>query len=719
MYKAEPEKRKERTQKQFMIQEKIISIIEQAGKPISREALLEHFTDEERPSAMEQTGALLASGKLLLTRRNKLALPEQTGLINGTIQAHQRGFGFFLPKDRTIMNTDAFIPADAMHGAMHRDEVWVRLSEQTSRNGTPEGEVVLIVNRAYTQIVGTYEQGGKLGGCVVPDDTHVPFDMMIAREGVGKAKHGDKVVAKVLHYPDGRRPMFGSIVEVLGAKDAPGTDILSAMRQFRLPQEFSKAAMRQAKSIEQSVPEDAVITRERLYDKCIVTIDGADAKDLDDAISLERLQNGNYYLGVHIADVSAYVKEGSALDRDALERGTSVYLVDRVIPMLPKELSNGICSLNEGQERLTLSCFMEIDSAGKVVSYRLSETVIKSRYRLVYEDVTKLLEGDEEQQNRYADIVPMLKNLEELAAVLRQKRFKRGSIDFDLDEARVLLNEQGKAIGVEKEERGVANRIIEECMLIANETVAQHMSYLEVPFIYRVHETPDKEKLTDLNAFVQTLGYGIKHMKDIHPRTLQRLIEQAKGTNEENIVGKVTLRAMKKARYSELCLGHFGLAAKYYCHFTSPIRRYPDLIGHRIIKEVLNGSMTQKRAQKLLEKMPDIAKQCSETERIAMEAERAVEDMKKCEYMSGHIGESYAGVIAGVTSFGFFVALPNTVEGLVRAASLDDDYYEYDEKQYRLVGRRSGRVFRLGDAVRVRVSGVDIAARNIDFELDW
>ncbi|MEL7604046.1 MAG: VacB/RNase II family 3'-5' exoribonuclease, partial [Bacillota bacterium] len=410
--------------------------------------------------------------------------------------------------------------------------------------------------------------------------------------------------------------------------------------------------------------------------------------------------------------------EGSPLDRDALERGTSVYLADRVIPMLPVELSNGICSLNPDVDRLTLSCFMEIDSAGRVLRHRLAETVIRSKYRLVYEDITRLLQGDAAMQKKYAEIVPMLKELETLCGVLNARRVKRGSIDFDLAEANIRLDATGRPIDVEKAERGIANRIIEECMLIANETVAQHMYDLKSPFLYRVHETPDKEKLSELNAFLQTLGYGIRNLREVQPRAIQKVLDMAHGTQEENIVSKVVLRSMQKARYSEQCLGHFGLAATRYCHFTSPIRRYPDLMGHRIIKLMLHGELNEKQVKRLNDRLPDIAEHCSRRERVAMEAERAVDELKKCEYMKERIGDSFAGVISGVVSFGFFVELGNTVEGLVRASSLDDDYYAFDEKGYRMVGRSHGQVYRLGDTVQIRVAAVHMDSRNIDFELD-
>ncbi len=680
---------------------------------MSPDALIAQF--EDREAAQAAIEELMQSSRILLTRKRKLALPEHTGLTPGRVQGHARGFGFFVPQGG---GQDAFIPADAMHGAMHGDSVWVRYTDQLSRNGSPEAEVALISKRAYTQIVGTFEGDSRAGGYVVPDDARISTDMLIHRDRTLKANSGDKVVATILDYPDGRRPILGAIKEVLGNKDTVGTDVLSIIRQFDLPETFSKNALRQARQTNASVVEDDRVTRESLVDKMIFTIDGADAKDFDDAVSLERLTNGNLYLGVHIADVAHYVKEGSALDRDALERGTSVYLADRVIPMLPVELSNGICSLNPDVDRLTLSCFMEIDSAGRVLRHRLAETVIRSKYRLVYEDITRLLQGDAAMLKKYAEIVPMLKELETLCGVLNEKRIKRGSIDFDLAESNIKLDAFGKPIDVEKAERGIANRIIEECMLIANETVAQHMYDLKSPFLYRVHETPDKEKLTELNTFLQSLGYGIRNLREIQPRSIQKVLDSARGTQEENIVSKVVLRSMQKARYSEQCLGHFGLAATRYCHFTSPIRRYPDLIGHRIIKMMLHGELNEKQVKRLNDRLPDIAEHTSKRERVAMEAERAVDELKKCEYMKGRIGESFAGVISGVVSFGFFVELGNTVEGLVRASTLDDDYYVFDEKGYRMVGRSHGHVYRLGDSVQVRVAAVHMDSRNIDFELD-
>ncbi|OQA16645.1 MAG: Ribonuclease R [Firmicutes bacterium ADurb.Bin356] len=693
--------------------DEIIAALKASGKPLTIEQLINSLEkgEDAKPAITE----LLNEHRILLTRKRRLALPEHLGLVFGRIQGHAAGFGFFLPKDGS---RDAFVPVEAMHGAMHNDEVYVRYTAQLSRNGSPEACVMFIAKRALTRLVGTFEHDDSAGGYVVPDDARIPADMLIPRDKTKKAKAGDKVVAKIIDYPDGRRPMLGQVCEILGNKHTAGTDVLSIIRQYELPEAFSKAAQKGAKLTAQQVQNDERVTRENLLEKLVFTIDGPDAKDFDDALSLERLENGNLYLGVHIADVAHYVKEGGGLDKDALLRGTSVYLADRVIPMLPEELSNGICSLNPGEDRLALSCFMEIDSNARVLRHRLSETLICSKYRLVYGDVSALLAGDEAQRQKYADLVPVLSELEQLAAKLKERRHKRGSIDFDIAEADLELDETGRPTSLKRADRGVSESIIEECMLLANETVAEHMYDLKSPFLYRVHEQPESEKLLELNTFLQTLGYSIRNLKDVQPRNIQKVLYAAKDTKEENIINKVVLRAMQKARYSEKCLGHFGLAYTRYCHFTAPIRRYPDLFCHRIIKLMLHGGLNEKQTAKLNERLSAIAQSTSKSERTAMEAERAVEELKKCEYMKERIGESFAGIISGVVSFGFFAELDNTAEGLVRASTLDDDYYVHDEKNYRMVGRNSGKSYRLGDEVYVRVSAVDMVSHNIELELE-
>lgn len=684
------------------------------GKPLAPEVVLEEFPAEERDAAAAAIERLLSESRLILTRKRKLALPEQTGLTYGRIQGNARGYGFFIPEDGS---DDLFVPADAMHGAMNGDKVWVRPTETVSRNGSAEAEVMLIAVRAQVNIVGTFEKSQSTpGGYVIPDDTRLYMDALVYEAAAGSAKHGDKVVLKITQYPDGRRPLMGEITEVLGGKDEAGTDILSVIRRMELPETFSKASMRQARSLNKPVNADAIARREDLRGQLIITIDGADAKDLDDAVSLVKLKDG-WLLGVHIADVSHYVQPGTALDADAYKRGTSVYFPDRVLPMFPPEVSNGVCSLTEGTEKLTISCFMEIGKNGKVMAHRFSETVIKTAHRMTYDDVNAIFDGDDALREKYADIVPMLEEMRTLMELLDAQRVKRGSIDFDLDETKITLNKAGKATDVSVAVRGIANRMIEEFMLIANETVAQHAFDLGMPLVYRVHETPDKTKLADLNAFLGTLGYGIKSMGNVKPQTFQKILQKVKGTKEENVVSRVVLRSMRKARYAPECLGHFGLAAPCYCHFTSPIRRYPDLMVHRMLREILHGEMTKERISRYEETLEELTRHCSEREVTAMEAERAADDLKKCEYMQSRIGTVETGVISGVAQYGFFVQLSNTVEGMVRVTSIAGDFYVCDAKNYRMVGRNSKRVFRLGDPVRVRVAGVDLENSNVDFEL--
>ncbi|OQA71741.1 MAG: Ribonuclease R [Firmicutes bacterium ADurb.Bin248] len=690
---------------------RIIEALLREGRPMSPEALMECFEyKDEAASAIEK---LILEGRLILTRKRKLALPEQTGLIYGRVQGSARGYGFFIPE---AGGGDMFIPADAMHGAMHNDMVWARAAETSSHNGTQEAEVAMIAIRAHAVIVGTYELDGSEGGYVVPDEPRVCFDMLI---GVGHtlgAKNGDKVVAKITRYPDGRRPMLGEITEILGARDDARADMLSIIRRLELPDVFPKAATKQAKALNKPVPEDAIALREDLRGKLIVTIDGADAKDLDDAVSLTKLADG-WILGVHIADVSAYVAEGTPLDEEAYRRGTSVYFPDRVLPMFPAELSNGACSLNEGEDKLTFSCIMRLDAEGKPVSHRMADTVIRSAHRMTYDDVNAMLDGDASLCEKYADVLPMLTDMKELAAILHEKRVKRGCLDFDLDEADITLDAEGRAVDVKAAVRGISNRMIEEFMLEANETVAAHAAAAGIPMMYRVHETPDKDKLNELNVFLNTLGLGVRSMGSGKPALLQKILLRAKGTKDETLVARVMLRSMKKARYAGECLGHYGLAAEYYCHFTSPIRRYPDLVVHRMMKLLLSGGMSAQVSEKYDSAMEEMARRCSDRELVAMEAERAADDLKKCEYMASRIGSVEKGIISGVAQYGFFVRLGNTVEGMVRAASLAGDYFECDERRYRLVGRNTGRGFRLGDEARVRVIAVDVGAGTIDFEL--
>jgi len=580
-----------------------------------------------------------------------------------------------------------------------------------------EGEIIRILKRANEKVVGTFENCKKYG-FVVPDDQRIYQDIFVSREDFGGAKNGYKVVVEITQWPEGRRNPEGRVIEILGHKNDVGTDILSIIRGHNLPEEFPQEVEAQANKIPDEISEDIIKNRRDLRDRVIVTIDGEDAKDLDDAISLEVLPNGNYLLGVHIADVSQYVFENSYLDKEALKRGTSVYLLDRVIPMLPKKLSNGVCSLNPKVDRLTLSCDMEIDNKGNVVKYDIFESVIKTKERMTYEAVNKILEEDDEElKERYKDLVELFKNMEKLMNILRKKRMLRGSIDFDFKETKIILDEKGKPVEIKTYRRGTSEKIIEEFMIVCNETVAEHMYWKELPFVYRVHEDPDPEKIMALNELVHNFGYSIKGTDEIHPKALQQLLEKITGKREERLISTLTLRSLQKARYDGASLGHFGLASKYYCHFTSPIRRYPDLMIHRIIKEDIHGKLNEKRIKELNEIIPKIAEQSSIRERAAEEAEREVEDLKKAEYMAERIGEEYEGIISSVTSFGFFVELENTVEGLVHVSHMEDDFYIFDEVNHALIGERKRKLYRIGDTVRVRVLSVDVANRSIDFVL--
>jgi len=692
------------------LQEQILDQLRIMGAPQLPEDLL----DAMGAPAIEffnALDALEAEGRLFTTRKQKVALPEQLGYVTGRLQITSRGYGFVLPADGS---DDIFVAQKSLSGALNGDTVTARLVQ--SGGASSEGEVIAIVEHANTQIVGTFHKNGKT--CtLVPDNKKLGECFPAENARRGAAKDGQKVLCR-MDYSTGALLPTAKVTEVLGWPDDVGTDVLSVIRAHDIPEAFPKVVLNAARAIPQEVPQDDILRREDLRKMTIVTIDGRDSKDFDDAVSLEKLSDGNYLLGVHIADVSHYIKEGSALDKEALRRGTSVYFVDRVIPMLPEELSNGICSLNPQVDRLTLSCFMEIDPSGTVVSHRIAETVIRSTERLVYEDVSALLGGNAALRRRYKKLVPMLTDMQELWGILNARRMQRGSLEFELPECKILLDEKGRTKDVQLCERGIANRIIEEFMLVCNETVAEHMAHLEKPMIYRVHEVPDEEKIAELAAFLGGFGLTLRRGNGpLRPKALQNVLLKAEGRPEENIVSRVSLRSLKKARYCEQNLGHFGLAAEYYCHFTSPIRRYPDLLAHRIIKETLHGRLSARRTASLQTRLPEAALHCSERERAAMETEREVDDLKKCEYLSGHVGEQFKGVISGVTSFGIFVELPNTCEGLVRISDLSDDYYVFEEKNYRYVGRHHGAVYRLGDTVQITVSAVDLETHRADFAL--
>lgn len=699
------------------IKEAIISFMtEQAYKPMNISELSKVFSIKK--ANMKDFTNLLSemekSGEIVKTRTEHYGIPEKMGIVLGKFQGHQRGFGFVIAKEE---RPDIFIPADNVNGAMNGDIVLAKVLKEQNNGKKCEGEITRIVERSNKTIIGTYDDS-KNFGFVVADDKRIAQDIFIPKAERNGAKTGQIVIAEITEWPEQRRNPEGRIVEILGNKGDQGIDILTIIKKHKLPEEFPPKVEAFADNIDEKIPKEEYNRRTDLRNLQMVTIDGEDAKDLDDAVSIEILANSNYRLGVHIADVSHYVKEKNPLDIEALNRATSVYLIDRVIPMLPKKLSNGVCSLNPKVDRLALSCFMEIDKNGKTVDHEIVETIIKTNERMTYTDVTKILKDkDAETIKKYDYLYEDFKHMEDLCAILNKKRMGRGAIDFDFDECKIILNEFGKAVDVVPYERGIANRVIEEFMLTANETVAEHMFWLNVPFVYRIHEDPDEEKLIHFSEFAHNLGYPIKWGKEIHPRMLQEVIARVKGKKEEMVLSTLLLRSMMKAKYSPECSGHFGLASQYYCHFTSPIRRYPDLIIHRIIKEVINDGLSEKRTERLKKEVEIASKQSSDMERIAMEAEREVDDLKKAEYMSERIGQEFDGIISSVTNFGLFVELPNTIEGLVHMSSLDDDYYVFDERHLTLVGERTKKMYRLGEEVKIIVSKVDLASHEVYFDI--
>lgn len=654
-------------------------------------------------------------GVIIRNRNERYGLIDKMNLAVGKLEGNEKGFGFLIADDKT--KEDIFIPAEGMNGGLHGDRVVVRITSKGEIGRKEEGEVLKILERANQTIVGTYESS-KNFGFVIPDNSRIAYDVFIPKAYTNSAKTNQKVVVEITRWPEQRRNPEGKIVEILGFVGEKGTDILSIIKQFKLSEEFPQKVQEQASMIEQEVSKEAIEKRVDLRNLKTFTIDGADAKDLDDAVSIETLDNGNYMLGVHIADVSHYVGERSVLDKEAYKRGNSVYLLDRVIPMLPKEISNGICSLYPDKDRLTLSVFMEIDKDGNVKDHEIVEGVIRSQQRLVYDDVSDFLENDDQEAaKKLVNVSEELKLMEELCHILYNKRERRGSIDFDFPEARIILDEDGIPIDIVKEDRRIANRMIEEFMLACNETIAEHMYWAEMPFLYRIHEEPEMERINEFNKFIHNFGYLIKGTQEIHPKELQRLTKEVKGKKEETLINTLLLRSLKKARYSSEEDIHFGLAAKYYTHFTAPIRRYPDLQIHRIIKSYVNGKLNSNEQDRLERILPKVADHTSMTERIAEEAEREVEDLKVAEYMSTRIGNEYKGMVSSLTNFGMFVQLDNTVEGLIRYSDMVDDYYEFDEKNYYVIGVHTRKIYRLGDIVQIRVTKADLVKRTIDFML--
>ncbi|MFC4077525.1 ribonuclease R [Salinithrix halophila] len=697
-------------------------MLKTAYKPMTLEELQQALEVEtpEQESFRGLLNGLEEEGRIVRTRVNRYGVPERLNLMRGRLQGNAKGFGFVIPDAEMPYDTDLFVHGNQMNGAMDGDTVLARIEGQ-EEGKRPEGEVVRILKRGRTQVVGTYTDS-KHFGFVVADDKRLSADIFIPKGAKGQAKEGDKVVVKLTAYPEGRRSAEGEIIEVLGQKDAPGVDILSVIRKYQLPENFPADVLQEAEKVPETISEEEIKDRRDLRDRVMVTIDGADAKDLDDAVSVERLENGRIRLGVHIADVSYYVKEGSALDREAYERGNSVYLVDRVIPMLPQRLSNGICSLNPQVNRLTMTCDMEMDSKGNVIHHEIYPSVIRTNERMTYDDVKRILiDQDEELIARYEPLVPHFQLMAELADILRNRRFERGAIDFDFPEAKIKVDEQGQPIAIVKRPRTIAEMMIEEFMLAANETVAEHFYKLKVPFMYRIHEHPNPEKLQSFFEFITIFGHTATGRSDkIKPRVLQQLLEKVQGKPEEQVISTVMLRSMQQAKYSAECLGHFGLAATFYSHFTSPIRRYPDLIIHRIMREVFehNGKdLPEKRKTHFAGWLPEAGQHTSERERIAIDAERETDDLKKAEFMEDKVGETFEGVISSVTSFGMFVELDNTVEGMVHVSYMTDDYYHYDDTTYRMTGERTGKVYSIGDKVTIRVIGVNLDEHKVDFEL--
>lgn len=717
MTKKQKQQKKQKKRANWIPEDQeIISCLESANRPLNLAELATQFKCDPGALAPQLQG-MENQGQVIRTRKNRYGIPAKMNLFVGTIQGHQKGYAFLLPDD--VDAEDIFIPRENLGGAMHNDRVIVRPLGSGIRGKRMEGEVIRVFQRANSRVVGAFEESNRQFGFVIPDEKRLGWDIFVPRARAKGAKTGDKVVVEITAWPEARRNPEGKIVERLGSIGEPGVDILSIMKKYGLPDQFPRRVLKAAERIPQSVEPSEWEGRWDLRELPMVTIDSEDAKDLDDAVSLEVLPNNNYRLGVHIADVSYYVPENSILDKEAFRRGTSVYLVDRVVPMLPPRLSNGICSLNAGEDRLAVSVFMEIDPQGNVVRYEIAPSVIRVAERMSYKNVRLILEEDvPELRQRYAPFVKTFEEMRDLCLILRQRRKRRGALDFDFPESKVTLDENGRPVDVLLMEQTIANQIIEEFMLIANETVARHLSQLELPIIYRVHEEPKTEKLNTLNEFLHGFGFHIPSAKGVHPRFLQEILHKVADRPEHLVVQTVMLRSLQHARYAPEPLGHFGLAVKYYTHFTSPIRRYPDLIIHRVLWEVLaHGKVNARRREKLAQQMLDFAEHTSERELIAEEAERETVDLKQVEYIRQFLGDVFEVIVVSITNFGMFVALSNGIEGLVHVSTMADDYYLFDEKTYTLIGEHTGKTYRIGDQVKVQLVRANLESREIDFEL--
>lgn len=701
------------------LREQLLGLInDKHYNPLKKEELGQIFNihPAEMPMFYNFLDELEEDGYIVRTKKGRIMSPDTMGLFVGKFVSHRKGFGFVESDEE--FTQDLFIPASDINGALHNDRVMAEIVTPATDERRAEGKIIKIIKREVTRVVGLFQEN-KSFGFVVPDDKKFNQDIFIPKRYFSGAKNNDKVVCEITVWPQENRKPEGKIVEVLGRKGERGVEIDSIVRAHGLPEEFPKKVIDEANYVAEQDLEAEIARRVDFRDLDIFTIDGEDAKDLDDAISIEVLDSGNYKLGVHIADVTHYVREKNKLDKEALKRATSVYLVDKVIPMLPKQLSNGVCSLNPFEDKLTVSCIMEIDSNGKVVKSDICESVIRSKARMTYTEVSDILEKDDEKlKQTFTSLVEDFVNAEKLARILMKRRERRGSIDFDFPESKIILNGNGEVVDIKPYERRISNKMIEEFMLVANETVAEHFYWLQLPFVYRIHETPSGEKMEDLSKFIATFGYHLKgDLEEIHPKEIQGVIKKIKGTKEEEAISTIMLRSMKQAKYSPQCVGHFGLAAKYYCHFTSPIRRYPDLQIHRIIKEQLNNKINNKRQDQLAHIVEYASTQSSERERAAELAERDVHDFYKAMYMADKVGQEFDGVVSSVTSFGMFVELDNTVEGLIRLANMRDDYYIYSQETYSIIGERTKKTFRIGDTVRIKVENVNVDFREIDFSL--
>ena len=690
-----------------MIKNKILEVLK-SHKPMTKEQILKQFevSKIEKASFFKMLDELEKEEEIFFNKDSeKYYVIDGEIYTSGKIQGNERGFGFLLQEE-----ADVFITKDRMNGALHGDRVIAKILEE-SKGNSKEGEIISIIERRDDSLVGTF-QNQKSFGFVVPDESKISYDIFIPKKFMSGAKNGQKVLVKIDKWPKNDKKPEGKIVEVLGYPGDKGVDILSVAATYNLPMNFNKEVIEKAKSIPQEVDKSMIKGRVDLRNLTTFTIDGPDSKDFDDAVSMEILENGNYYLGVHIADVAHYVKQRDELDKEAYKRGNSVYLVDKVIQMLPKELSNGICSLNEGVDRLTLSVMMEINKKGKVLRHNIVESVINSDRRLIYDNVSDFIEKNEIHSS-VKGLEKELTAMNEVAKLLAEKRKNRGSIDFDFPEAKIIVDSSGHPVDILKEERRVANKIIEEFMILCNEVVSEQFYWLEIPFLYRIHEEPEEERLNSLNKTIRHLGYKL-NTQNLSSRDVQELIEEVHGKEEELFVSTLVLRSMRKAKYDSEQNIHFGLASSYYSHFTSPIRRYADLSIHRIIKDFLKGDLNERVISNLEENLPQVAEHISATEKSAQEAERMVESIKMAEYMLDRIGQEYEGIISSITNFGIFVQLENTIEGLIGYSTMSD-YFEFNEEEYTAVGRDTNKIYHMGDKVRIEVTNANVTKGTIDF----